>query len=200
VSRRAGDVRLDDLLRTACGVIAERGLANTRTSDVAAAAGVSQALLFYHFETKERLLAGAFAWAAEKDLQRLDAISRSDASPLDKLRRILRWYAPSGSAKLWPMWIECWAEALRVPELERVSRRLDLRSKDALSGVIKAGATEGDFACPDPTGAAWRIIALLDGLGVAATVHPRVISRRQLSEWVRLGAARELGLEPDSLR
>ena len=199
VTRRSPEVRLDGLLRTACDVIGERGLANTRAADVAAAAGVSQALVFYHFETKERLLAQAFTWAAEQDLNRLDAVATSSATPLEKVRKILKWYAPTGSSKSWAMWIDCWSESMRVPELEKVSRRLDLRWKDALTDVIAAGVKEGDFACPDPAGAAWRIIALIDGLAVQVTVHERVISRRQLSDWVRVTAARELGLEPQQL-
>ena len=104
--------------------------------------------------------------------------------PLKKLRKILRWYAPTGSSKSWAMWIDCWAESLRVPELEKVSRRLDLRWKEPDRGD-RAGVKDGDFACDDPTGAAWRIIALIDGLAVQVTVHPRVISRRQLLDWVR---------------
>lgn len=192
-------MRLDGLLRTACDVIVERGLANTRTADVAAAAGVSQALVFYHFETKERLLAQAFSWAAEQDLLRLDAMVESTATPLEKLRKILKWYAPTGSSKSWAMWIDCWAESLRVPELEKVSRRLDLRWKDALTEVIATGVKEGDFTCEDPAGAAWRIIALIDGLAVQVTVHERVISRRQLADWVRQTTARELALAPAQL-
>jgi hypothetical protein len=31
------------------------------------------------------------------------------------------------------------------------------------------------------------------------TVHERVISRRQLSDWVRVSAARELGIKPEQL-
>lgn len=192
-------MRLDGLLRTACDVIVERGLANTRTADVAAAAGVSQALVFYHFETKERLLAQAFSWAAEQDLLRLDAMVESTATPLEKLKKILKWYAPTGSSKSWAMWIDCWAESLRVPELEKVSRRLDLRWKDALTEVIATGVKEGDFTCEDPAGAAWRIIALIDGLAVQVTVHERVISRRQLADWVRQTTARELALAPAQL-
>jgi AcrR family transcriptional regulator len=199
VTRRTGTVRLDVLLSTACDVIVERGLANTRAADVAAAAGVSQALVFYHFGTKERLLAQAFAYAAEQDLNRLDAVIKSTATPLDKVRKILRWYAPTGSAKSWSMWIDCWAESLRVPELEQVSRRLDLRWKDALTEVIEAGVDEGAFDCEDPVGAAWRTIALIDGLAVQLTVHQRVISRRQLGDWVRFATARELGLDPADL-
>jgi AcrR family transcriptional regulator len=199
VTRRPAEIRLDGLLRTACDVIAERGLANTRTADVAKAAGVSQALVFYHFSTKERLLAQAFAWAAEQDLNRLDMLLSSHATPVEKLRRILKWYAATGSSKSWAMWIECRAESLRVPDLEKVSRRLDLRWRDALADVIGAGIKESDFVCDDPTGAAWRIIALIDGLSITAAVHQRVISRRQLSEWIRLCAARELGLEAEAL-
>ena len=86
MTRRAAEVRLDSLLRTACEVIVERGLANTRTADVAQAAGVSQALVFYHFATKERLLAQAFAYAAEQDMARLDAVVRSARDLLPRVR------------------------------------------------------------------------------------------------------------------
>jgi AcrR family transcriptional regulator len=199
VTRRSPEVRLDSLLRTACDVIVDRGLANTRTADVARAAGVSQALVFYHFATKERLLAQAFSYAAEQDLARLDAVVSSHATPLDKLRKILKLYAPTGSSKSWAMWIDCWAESLRVPELEKVSRRLDLRWKDAITDVVAAGCADGTFTCPDPSGAAWRITALVDGLAVQVTVHERVIARRQLTEWVRQHTARELGIEVEQL-
>jgi AcrR family transcriptional regulator len=199
VTKRTAEVRLDGLLRTACDVIAERGLANTRAADVAAAAGVSQALVFYHFATKEQLLARAFNWAAEQDLQRLDALLTSGAPPLDKLQKLLRSYAPPGSAKSWAMWIDGWAESRRAPELERVSRRLDQRWQQALTAVIDEGVRAGEFVCADPDGAAWRIIALADGLAVQVTVHQRVISRRQLADWVRIAAANELGLDPDVL-
>jgi AcrR family transcriptional regulator len=198
VTGRTADVRLDALLSTACEVIARRGLANTRTADVAAAAGVSQALVFYHFETKDNLLTRAFAYAAEQELARVDTVIRSPAGPLDKVRRILKLYGPNPN-KPWQMWIDGWAESMRVPELERVSRRLDVRWKEALAEVISAGVESGDFTCPDPHGAAWRITALADGLTVQATVHDRIISRRQLNEWVRVAAARELAVQPDQL-
>jgi AcrR family transcriptional regulator len=186
-------------LRTACDVIVDRGLANTRTADVASAAGVSQALVFYHFASKERLLAQAFSYAAEQDLARLDAVLSSEASPLEKVQKILKLYAPTGSSKSWAMWIDCWAESMRVPELEKVSRRLDLRWKDALTEVVTEGVSDGSFKCADPSGAAWRIIALVDGLAVQVTVHERVIARKQLSDWVREHAARELGISPGDL-
>jgi AcrR family transcriptional regulator len=199
VTRRSVDVRLDEILRTACDVIAERGLGATRTADVARAAGVSQALMFYHFESKEKLLAQAFEWAADQELARLEAIVDDDSPALQKLRRLLRWYAPGGTGKSWSMWIDCWAESMRVPELERVSRRVDVRWKEALAEVVTLGAKDGDFVCDDPTAAAWRVIALIDGLAIQLTVHPRVLTRRQALEWVRSAAAQELSIDPSEL-
>ena len=199
VDRRPVQLRLDELLRTACDVIVARGLANTRTSDVAAAAGVSQALVFYHFESKDRLLAQAFAYAAEQDVARLDAVVSAPSEPLRKLKAILKLYAPSSGSKAWELWIDGWAEAQRVPELEKVIRRLDQHWRDAMAQVIAECVAAGHGTCDDPHAAAWRLTALIDGLAVQLTVHPRSITRKQLTEWVNLAAGRELGIDPSAL-
>lgn len=192
-------MRLDDLLRTAIEVILERGFANTRTADVAKAAGVSQALVFYHFSTKDALLTQAFTYAAEQDLARLQAVMDARATPAEKLKRLVKLLAPQGRSNSWLMWIDGWSESLRNPELESVSRRMDLRWKEALIEVINAGVADGSFKCDDPIGAAWRLNSLIDGLAVQLMVHDKVISRRQAAEWMRVAAAREVGLDPADL-
>jgi AcrR family transcriptional regulator len=199
VTKRTPELRLEELLRTACDVILARGLPNTRTADVAAAAGVSQALVFYHFATKDKLLAQAFAYAAERDLVHLDEVMAANRAPLVKLRQILKVYTPTGDSKAWALWIDGWAESMRVPELEAVSRRLDLRWKEALTEVIAEGVEKKQFTCDDPRGAAWRLIALIDGLAVQITTHRDVISHRTLTSWVRTATANELGLRPSQL-
>ena len=55
------------------------------------------------------------------------------------------------------------------------------------------------FTCDDPRGAAWRLIALIDGLAVQITVHRDLISQRTLTGWVRTATARELCLDPKQL-
>lgn len=199
MARRTAEVRLDALLRTAVDVIVERGFANTRTADVAKAAGVSQALVFYHFTSKDALLSQAFAYAADQDLARLHSVISSNASSVEKLKRLVKLLAPTGRSKSWMMWIDGWSEALRTPELEKVSRRMDLRWKEGLTEVIAAGVADGSFTCDDPAGAAWRINAIIDGLAVQLTVHEKAISRRQAFDWMRMVAAREVGLDPAAL-
>lgn len=199
VSRRKGEVRRDEILRAAARELERRGFAHTRVADIAAELGVSTALIFYHFDTKEALFAAAFADAAERDVQRLDEAVAANGPAVAKLRAILRLYAPAGSGSGWPLWIDAWAAALREPALRRVSRRLDVRWKDSVAAVITEGVESGELRCPDPHAAAWRITAMLDGLAVQVTVHKGVVSRTELSTWVTELTERELGLPVGAL-
>ncbi|MEU7828580.1 MULTISPECIES: TetR/AcrR family transcriptional regulator [unclassified Nonomuraea] len=199
MTRGFSRLRREDLLKTACEVIAEQGFGHTRTIDIARAAGVSQALLFYHFETKDELFAQAFAYAARMHLDTLDAIERSPGTPPERLRALLRRSSPAGSSDGWRLWIDAWSESMRNKELEQTSRRLDLRGRTLLRGIIEAGVASGDFVCPDPEESTWRIFALLDGLAIQIHVHPKVVSRRWATRLLRATAAAEVGLNPDDL-
>jgi AcrR family transcriptional regulator len=199
VARRKGEVRRDEILRAAVRELERRGFAHTRVADIAAELGVSTALVFYHFDTKEALFAAAFADAAERDVRRLEEAVAAEGPSTTKLRAILRLYAPVGAASGWPLWIDAWAAAMREPALRRVSRRLDVRWKDAVAAVITAGVDNGELTCPDPHAAAWRITAMLDGLAVQVTVHKGVVTRTELSTWVAELTERELGLPSGAL-
>ncbi|MFJ1747943.1 TetR/AcrR family transcriptional regulator [Streptomyces sp. NPDC088116] len=188
--------RRDDLLRAAVGQIEARGVAALRISDVAAVLGVSNALVLYHFETKEKLVAAAFAHAARDDLARLHVLLGRRGTALARLRGAVRWYAPTGDAKGWTLWIEGWAAALREPALREPVRALDQRWKAALADVIAEGAAAGEFRCTDPSGAAWRLTALLDGLAVQMTSYAGALERDTMLRWLDEALAQELGLGP----
>jgi AcrR family transcriptional regulator len=195
VARLTVDDRREEILRATVAQIAERGVAAIRVADVATALGVSTALVFYHFRSKDRLVAEAFAYAARRDLDRLAQVAGSGGSARQRLVRALRLYHPSGSAAPgWRLWIDGWSAALREPELRRVCRRLDLRWRDTIAGLIAEGVAAGEFDCPDPEAAAWRITALIDGLSVQTTVHRGVLTRRRAEAWAYDQAARELGV------
>ncbi|MFI6048521.1 TetR/AcrR family transcriptional regulator [Streptomyces violascens] len=191
--------RREELLRAAVEQIESHGVAAVRIADVAASLGVSNALVLYHFSTKEKLVAAAFAHAAEDDLAQLHKILGRRTSALRRLRAAVRWYAPTGPAKGWRLWIEGWAAALREPALREVTLGLDQRWKAALTEVIAQGAAAGEFDCADPAGAAWRLTALLDGLAVQMIAYPGSLSRAATLEWADDALARELGVDRAAL-
>ncbi|MER6534266.1 TetR family transcriptional regulator C-terminal domain-containing protein [Streptomyces sp900105755] len=186
--------RREELLRAAIEQIEARGVAAVRIADVASALGVSNALVLYHFSTKEKLVAAAFTYAAEDDLAHLRKLLGRRTSALRRLRAAVRWYAPTGQAKGWRLWIEGWAVALREPALRDVTKELDQQWKAALAEVIAEGVAAGEFRCPDPTAAALRLTALLDGLAVQLTSYPGAVPRARARAWADEALARELGL------
>ncbi|MFD3534113.1 TetR/AcrR family transcriptional regulator [Streptomyces sp. NPDC058664] len=186
--------RREELLRAAVEQIEARGVAAVRISDVASALGVSNALVLYHFSSKEQLVAAAFAHAAEADLAQLRRILGRRSPAVRRLRAAVRWYAPTGQAKGWRLWIEGWAASLRDPELRRVAASLDQEWKAALTRVIAEGAAAGEFRCADPAAAAWRLTAFLDGLAVQTTAYAGSLSRTAMLRWADAALGRELNL------
>ncbi|MER5771264.1 TetR/AcrR family transcriptional regulator [Streptomyces sp. NPDC001985] len=191
--------RRAELLGAAVEQIERRGVAALRIADVAAALGVSNALVLYHFSTKEKLVAAAFTHAADADLAHLRKLLGRRTTAVRRLRAAVRWYAPTGTAKGWRLWIEGWAVALREPALREVARDLDQQWKAALTEVITEGAAAGEFPCPDPASAAWRLTAFLDGLAVQMTSYAGSLSRAAMLEWTDEALARELGLDREAL-
>jgi AcrR family transcriptional regulator len=198
MARRRAEVRRQEILHAAARVVARQGFAHTRVSDVAAELGVSTALVFYHFESKDRLLSEAFLAAADADLARLDRAVAGTGPPAVRLRVVLRLYAPAGAAPGWTMDIDAWAEALRSPEIRDASRRLDRRWRRAIEAVVQDGVSAGDFHCADPRGASERIAAMLDGLAVATQVR-RSVPRARAARWALEFAAQQVGVDAESL-
>jgi AcrR family transcriptional regulator len=196
--RRSVEVRREEILTATIELIDRTGLAQTRVADVAGALDVSPALVFYHFKTKDALLAEAFRHAVERDLTRLDKAVARRSDPVDGLRRVLRLYGPTGSALGWRLWIDAWALAQREPVIRRVLRSMDDRWGAVLLDVVDEGVASGAFACDDPRGAVARISALLDGLSVASLVY-RTVTRDELRKWVVGAVSAELGVAPVTL-
>ncbi|MGA5045935.1 TetR/AcrR family transcriptional regulator [Streptomyces arboris] len=191
--------RREELLKATVEQIEIRGASSVRIADVASALGVSNALVLYHFSTKEKLVAAAFGYAAEADLAHLRKLLARRTSAVRRLRAAVRWYAPTGQAKGWRLWIEGWAASLREPALREVAGDLDRRWKAELAEVIAEGAAAGEFRCEDPESAAWRLTALLDGLAVQMTSYARPLSRSTMLRWTDDALARELGLDHGAL-
>ena len=182
-TRRKVEVRREEILLTAIAQVEEVGLAAVRVSDVATALGISTGLVFYHFGTKDQLVAEAFTYAVERDLAAMDRAAARRGPVIDRVRAVLRSYGPTGSAAGWRLWIDGWALAQHEPVIASHFRRLDDRSRSILRALVDEGLAEGTFACASPEASVRRLLALLDGLSVAAEVH-RSLSRKQLRAWV----------------
>ncbi len=192
--RQTVEERRAEILEATCDVVIERGFAGTRVADVANKLNVSTGLIHYHFESKEQLLAEAFAYAARKEMESLEEDLASVPNVVAKFDRVLQNYIPDHDEVDWLMWIDSWGEALRNPQMRTISQELDIQSTDLIERVIDEGIAAGEFTCDDPHGTALCIAGLVDGLSVQLTIHDKVISRNELLAHARRIAAAELGI------
>src|SRR5690349_23365125 len=84
-TRMAGEERRHQIVAVAMGLFSERGFRGTTTKEIAHAAGISEAMVFRHFATKEELYAAILDYKAcssggnlEPAEMVADAISRKD--------------------------------------------------------------------------------------------------------------------------
>ena len=76
------------ILEAALTEFAAYGLAGARTEQIAAAAGVNKALLYYYFESKEKLYAAALEMVAARVRDRSMAVFLREVSPGERLLRV----------------------------------------------------------------------------------------------------------------
>ncbi len=187
--------RREDILGATLEAIEDKGIDQVRGADIAKRVGVSAGLVFYHFDNLDNLIISALRSAAAHDMAHLQAVLDGTAGDVTtRLRAVLREYGPTGTAFGWRMWVESWSASLRNPELRGVIRTLDAGWRDVLIRLIDEGTAAGEFHCPDPAGAAWRLTAMLDGLAVQQVVFDEAVTREQVADWVTLTVRRELGI------
>jgi AcrR family transcriptional regulator len=189
--------RRRQILEAAAEVIGERGLCETRVTDVARRAGTSAALVIYYFETKDRLLTEALTFADDRFyLQAFHELTTLE-HPRDQLARLIEMSCPSEPEVTadWTLWVELWARARRDPETARKREALDRRWRATIADVVREGQRAGEFLPVDADRFALRLTAVIDGLSVQVLLGDSEVTAARMRE-VCLGmASNELGFE-----
>ncbi len=198
MSTSASGQRRSEILDAVVGVIIDVGFTEMTVADVAKRAGVSTALVHYHFSSKAELIAAALRSASEDDKQFRDAIVEGPGTATARLHRLLSESLPDDASDAsWLLWIETWGETRRDNEIRQIMSDLDAHEIASIMALIAAGQQAGEFTCTDPSAVAARLTALRDGLAIDRTLFheelPAAVLRTQLSGSVQYN----LGLTDD---
>ena len=192
-TRISAGERRQQILAAAHRVTLERGLHDVWVIDVAAELDVSSALIHYHFATKDDLIEAMLRDTAEVEVASVRTSLARHPQPQDRLERAIEAYLPSTRTDpSWVLWVDVWGEALRHTTLRRISEELDAAWVELIAEIIGDGVATGVFRCADPVASAWRLCALLDGLGLQVVLHQTTMTRSQMHKHVRHAASLEL--------
>ena len=200
VRPKATKDRHQEILDAAARVITERGLADTRISDVAEAAGVSPGLILYYFDSKDRLLSEALTFANDQFFLRMSREIRRIPSAKDQLRHLIDLSVPGyqpeyGKLDEWALWIEVWVRALRDPQMAKDREVLDQRWRQSIAEIVRAGQASGEFGPGDAEEIALRLGSLIDGLAIQVIMNDSQVSPERMHRACMEVAASLIGFE-----
>jgi AcrR family transcriptional regulator len=168
------------ILAAAVERIASDGIDDVRIARIAMDAGVSTALVHYHFATREALLAEALEYSFEHA-----GDARTTATG-DRLRDMIEQCLPLPGAQErdWVLWVELWLRAVRHPELRPTAAKLYARMHDWLREAIEDANAAGELTVSDPARTTDRVLALIDGYGVRALLGDPAMPLERVREEV----------------
>lgn len=160
--------RRDEILRSATEVFGRLGFRSATTSELARAAGVSEALLYQHFPSKQSLLVACIERLGNEIYDGLQILLSSDEDPTrtfaDLARRLERIVVRR--PEIHRLGFVILAE-LEEPEIRDATRAMVERNVDLLARAISRGQKRGSIRRDqDPDQIAWLLVGLYQLFGL----------------------------------
>jgi AcrR family transcriptional regulator len=185
--RRRSAARRERVLEAAIAAICERGLSDTRVSDIAHRAGMSAGNVMYYFATLEEMLIEALRFANDGFLDQALRDAEQEPSAPGQLLRLIELGMPSDPAEephsQWLLWLDVWARSPRNPTVDAHRRELERHWMTAYAQIIERGQSGGEFSSSvDGHDFAVRLCALIDGLGKSVVLGDPWMTRSRMLE------------------
>lgn len=148
VRQRRKAARPQELLEAALTLFVEKGLAATRTDDVAKLAGVSKGTLYLYYPSKDELFKAVVqAYLTEVIAEGSDIVDQFEGSSAELLCVLVdTWWQRVGSSKAAGLLVLILAEAHHFPELAQFYMDQVIEPSHALLGrAVQRGIDRGEF-------------------------------------------------------
>lgn len=128
--------------------MAEHGYAKASMPKIAEAAGVTQGLIHYHFDSKQAILLHVLETIVDEQMEALEDVLDRGASPIEALRAVVDLFLAAGESarpSVVAAWVTISAEAIRQPEVRAAFVSAMDRLREAIARAIRAGQDAGAF-------------------------------------------------------
>jgi len=145
--------------------------------DVVEASGLGKGTVYWHFKSKENLLAAVMRRFLSLELRRLERAAPRDGPVAERLLAFFRRIAQElkGVGALMPVSLEFYAIALRREWARALLRDYYAEFRRALLGLLQAGVDRGEFRPVPLEDCAVVLCALMEGLILTWVVDSRTV-------------------------
>jgi AcrR family transcriptional regulator len=198
----ANDPR-ERILEAACRAAVARGMGGTRVADIAREAGVSTAVVHYHFATKDAVLMEAARWVERETVAERDAIVHAEAPATVKLGEFLEEQRLRNdlSRQEIILYIGLWGRAMRSRSYRAASTRSRHKWRAYFTRMLRQGLDEGAFqlrSSLDDT--VESLTAFLDGITIQVLVGHPWLDEERAAQLTFHQFSREVGCDVEELR
>lgn len=154
-----------EIVRSAYRTMARKGSHRMSLREIAEDAGVSKALLLYHFGSKDALVLAAMTWALERTEGRIRQRLESSADAPDQITALVDavFIGPEANREFYLFYLDLVEHATRVPRFGSLSAMEDEIINGLYREIVEAGRRQGSFAVSDAGAAARDMRALIEG-------------------------------------
>jgi AcrR family transcriptional regulator len=164
--------REDAIIQSVNRLLAEKGFEAMTVDEVAADVGIAKASLYKHFPSKEDLATAAMVSVMRRAQAFLDALP-TDASAMDKLRRVVAW----------TMGLKLAGEMPSLPSQNSSLRTKLMGSKDYMDGLMDVSNRLGTWI--EAAQAQGQLEAQLPPIAVLYTLYARACD--PVLEFLKMG-------------
>lgn len=142
--------RIDEILRVATRLLAERGYAATSLDEIAEVFDLSKASIYHYFPSKEDLILACLDRIGDESQRQLTAAAGSAVSPRDRLHAVVRAQVLTMTRDQ-PAGASLFIHDLGLPEAARARVRALVERHDQLfRSIIEDGIKAGELHVADP--------------------------------------------------
>lgn len=162
------------ILTAAMTVFAQKGFAKASMNDIVRASGLSKGGVYWHFKSKDDIVAAVFDQFFAAQQVQLEAILAEEGSAADKLMKMV--HLTGQEVETWlaqfPFPLEFYTLAIRDENLARSLHKYFQTNEDRLAALIGQGITDGEFRAVDPIETAITLTGLFEGILLLWVIYP----------------------------
>lgn len=176
--QRKEGIRAEEVLETALALFSQESYADVTVQDIARKVGITHSLIYYYFESKEKLFQAAILHVLDRVMEQYSRVTAQHDDPVDLLDdwfetnvklagplrsvvRIMFEYSEAGARRA-------------SPSVERVIRQFYDFERQTITDGIRRGVALGRFRCGDPERMGVFVSRCIDGIFYGAIVRKDV--------------------------
>ena len=158
------------ILDAAVDLARQGGIAGLTVRTVAAAAGVTPALVAHYRPSMDAFVAEVFGAIVGAEREEVVAVGRAATGLRARITRVVETLLDGDRDDVTLVWVQAWAAGARNEELAaRVRLEMDLWQQD-LERIVADGVAAEEISAERAEGVAWLLLATVDGMNAHSLV------------------------------